>query len=91
MGSAPYYVSVYSDHHHRIVLDIKYVGERGRREGGEEPEEEPEATGWGRRSGAEAMPQWSGENNTMGEHLSATTERMPLLGEHGSATIWRSA
>ena len=64
--------------------------ERRRRERGEEPEEEPEATGWGRRNGTEAMPQWSGKNNIMGEYLSAITERMPLLGEHESTIVWRS-
>ena len=31
------------------------------------------------------MPEWSGENNTMEEHLSATRERMPLLGEYSMA------
>ena len=35
-----------------------------------------------KKSGAEAMPQWSDENNTMEEHLSAIRERMPLLVEY---------
>ena len=38
-----------------------------------------------KKSGAEAMPQWSDENNTMEEYLGAIRERMPLLGEYSMA------
>ena len=35
-----------------------------------------------KKNGTEAMPQWSDKNNIMEEHLGATKERMPLLGEY---------
>ena len=43
-----------------------------------------------KKSGTEAMPQWSGKKNTIGEYLGTIMERMPLLEEHGSAIVWRS-
>ena len=42
------------------------MGERGRREGGEEPEEEPEATGWGRRRVERRQCRSGAEDNTHG-------------------------
>ena len=35
-----------------------------------------------KKSGAEAMPQWSDKNNIIKEYLGATRERMLLLGKY---------
>ena len=40
------------------------MGERGRKEGGKEPEEEPETTGWGRRKVERRQCRSEAEDNT---------------------------